>query len=297
MFDFWKEVVINDTDRFSVELGLDGAEVLRVKGVADYSTDGIVGGKIYHTAPVKTGVPAEVSLKSVTAPAAGNILQLVLKIAQVGKADGEYALPWTSGKPVILEADTVANIIAKAAKVDGLSASGSVITCGDANMIISKAVVKELKPDGDLVKETVLNPDNAKRKSTVGSGKWLIENLRFPTTANRSYTAEHADELPQKDGWYHQYAFEYAVPTRGLHGQGTVGQEMTSVTHHVFYVLASEPYSQPFTFERGGAKVEDIEPGKVITEAKNVYTDVKEEAPSYVVDDDDLNIEYDSDSM
>ena len=283
MFDFWKEVVINDTtDRIEVLTGKDGDKVLRIKGCADYAKNGIVGGKIYHTAPVKTGYPAEVNLTSVAAPATGNILQLVLKIAQVGKADGEYALPWTSGKPVILEADTVANIIAKAAKVDGLSASGTTITCGDANMIISKAVVKELKPDGDLVKETVLNPDNARRKSTVGSGKWLIENLRFPTTANRSYTAEHADEWPQQDGWYHQFAFEYAVPNRGLHGQGTVGQEMTSVTHHVLYILDGKESALTNLLGTGTDKF-GIEAVNGTAAENGVYSDVPNEAPSIVV--------------
>lgn len=45
--------------------------------------------------------------------------------------------------------------------------------------------------------------------------------------------------MPIEDAEYVQYAFEYRAPNRGLHGQGTVGQELTSVTHHVFYVKKS----------------------------------------------------------
>ena len=37
---------------------------------------------------------------------------------------------------------------------------------------------------------------------------------------------------------YHML-FQQRSRRRGLHGQGTVGQALVSVTHHVFYVLDS----------------------------------------------------------
>lgn len=248
MFDFWKEVVINSAtvDGKQRIQNVDG--FLRVLRCADYHKDGIVGGVIYRTKPEEAKL-GQVAVTGSDA-ASGHVLQLVLKIALVGKTDGEYALPWTSGKPVILEGTTVNAILAKAAKIEGLTVSDSNIVCADGHMVIAKAVLNDIDlATGDVVEKDLLVGENASKtaelrkaaagRPAIGTGKWVIENLRFPTTANRSYTAVHADELPNADGEYVQYAFEYRAPNRGLHGQGTVGQELVSVTHHVFYVEKS----------------------------------------------------------
>ena len=64
--------------------------------------------------------------------------------------------------------------------------------------------------------------------------------------------------MPVANANYVQYAFEYAVPKRGFHGQGAVGQAVTSVTHHVFYVredLATETVDTLFGILCDGGKV------------------------------------------
>lgn len=239
MFDFWKEVVINAAkvdgrDRVEVKDGL-----LRVLRCADYKLDGIVGG-IHVTEPTEASYGKVVLGEA--AAAEGYVYQLTLKIALHGKADSEYALPWTSGKPVILEGADADAILAKAEGIRGIAVNEGAIECVDGHMIISKAKLAKIGlASGEVVTETDLLATEEARvlaagKPAVGTGEWLTENLRFPTNANRNYVAVHADETPVLGANYVQYAFEYVQPNRGLHGQGTVGQEMTSVTHHVFYV-------------------------------------------------------------
>ena len=59
----------------------------------------------------------------------------------------------------------------------------------------------------------------------------------MPTLANTGWTALHQDERPIPGGLYTQYSLKQAVKRGELQGMGAVGQEMTSVTTHVFYVL------------------------------------------------------------
>ena len=87
------------------------------------------------------------------------------------------------------------------------------------------------------VPRTVVNI--TKNIAPFGTGEWLVENLRFPTYPNLRYAGVNDDEKPVAGAFYTQFAFEYVSPSRGLHGQGTVGQALVSVTHHVFYVLDS----------------------------------------------------------
>ena len=65
----------------------------------------------------------------------------------------------------------------------------------------------------------------------------MRENLRFPTASNTRYEGLNSDETPIQNEVYTMFTFQYAVPLRGLHGQGCVGQAMSSVTTHTFYVL------------------------------------------------------------
>lgn len=240
MFDFWKEVVINsDTidghDRVQVTKG----GVLRVLRCADYAIAGIVDGKIYKTEP-SVGQKGTISVTNVADAAAGNVLRLVLDLRLVGKTDSSFAQPWSVfKKPVIVESATRDGLLRNLTAIipadyKYITVKGVTITLGCENMVARVAKVDEVDADGKVVKTTELT--TVEGKPAVGTGKWILENLRYPTNANLRYASPNADEMPIADAEYVQYAFEYAAPNRGLHGQGTVGQEMTSVTHHVFYV-------------------------------------------------------------
>ena len=68
-----------------------------------------------------------------------------------------------------------------------------------------------------------------------GTYRNIIKDLRLPTAANTQWTHIAQDEIPVIDGMYHQYTIVYCVH-RGVLGSDAVGDDVTSITEHVFYV-------------------------------------------------------------
>lgn len=77
-------------------------------------------------------------------------------------------------------------------------------------------------------------------KSVEGFGTYthILKDLRLPTIEARKFEAINQEELPVPGAKYNQYIIEYKVD-RGLFGGAAVGQQVTSKTTHVFYVLDS----------------------------------------------------------
>lgn len=77
-------------------------------------------------------------------------------------------------------------------------------------------------------------------KSVEGFGTYthILKDLRLPTIEARKFEAVNQEELPVPGAKYNQYIIEYKVD-RGLFGGAAVGQQVTSKTTHVFYVLDS----------------------------------------------------------
>lgn len=77
-------------------------------------------------------------------------------------------------------------------------------------------------------------------KSVEGFGTYthILKDLRLPTIEARKFEAVNQEELPIPGAKYNQYIIEYKVD-RGLFGGAAVGQQVTSKTTHVFYVLDS----------------------------------------------------------
>lgn len=77
-------------------------------------------------------------------------------------------------------------------------------------------------------------------KSVEGFGTYthILKDLRLPTIEARRFEAVNQEELPVPGAKYNQYIIEYKVD-RGLFGGAAVGQQVTSKTTHVFYVLDS----------------------------------------------------------
>jgi len=69
-----------------------------------------------------------------------------------------------------------------------------------------------------------------------GTAKDLIKNYSLPTLANTGWLSLNEKERPVVGAEYNQYTIEYAVERNDVHGQGAVGQSLTSVTTHVFFV-------------------------------------------------------------
>ena len=68
-----------------------------------------------------------------------------------------------------------------------------------------------------------------------GTYRNIIKDLRLPTAANTRWTHIAQDEIPVVDGTYDQYTIVYCVH-RGVLGSDAVGDDVTSITEHVFYV-------------------------------------------------------------
>lgn len=85
----------------------------------------------------------------------------------------------------------------------------------------------------DVIEGTII-------KSVEGFGTYthILKDLRLPTIEARKFEAVNQEELPIPGAKYNQYIIEYKVD-RGLFGGAAVGQQVTSKTTHVFYVLDS----------------------------------------------------------
>lgn len=68
-----------------------------------------------------------------------------------------------------------------------------------------------------------------------GTYGWLLRNLKFPTVENTNAFAVKASEMPAPGAKYNQYTVKYSVQRDAL-GMNAVGQVVTSITDHVFYV-------------------------------------------------------------
>ena len=259
MFDFWKEVIINDAERLSVVEGK-----VRVARCADY--DPAYVETVYKTYPT-VGACARVNLKDLISAESRVAIELGLSVGQ----DSEYARPWSVfKKPFVVEAKDEAGLIKALREAVPAHIGHVVVGEGTAELVINdpKVCVKSVKTatfnsdakvnDWNALeeKEGVITPNAV----PVGTSEWILENLRFPTHVNTRIAAPNADDMPNGGANYVQYAFEYAVPKRGFHGQGAVGQAITSVTHHVFYVREDLAPKADSVFAKLGGLVEINEP-------------------------------------
>ena len=269
MFDFQKEVIINSnllddgvTPRFMV---MDGpVKLFRVLRCADYRKEGLVEGVIYKT-PAEKG---QVASAAFNLPTKEGTYRVVIGITLIGKYLADYAMPWSNfGKAVLAEFEVSAEDLGKTKELQEkmikaiemaipenyryvrVSAEDSdkvLVSCTDSHQVITVAELQEQRgiscPDSCTEKQYVTVDEAVevtKNKMEIGTAAWLQENLRFPSYPNIRYAALNEEEYPVNGGLYTQFSFLYCMPRKGLHGQGTVGQALKSVTTHTFYVLSS----------------------------------------------------------
>lgn len=269
MFDFQKEVIINSNllddgvnPRFMV---IDGpVKLFRVLRCADYRKEGLVEGVIYKT-PAEKG---QVASAAFNLPTKEGTYRVVIGITLIGKYLADYAMPWSNfGKAVLAEFEVSAEDLGKTKELQEkmikaiemaipenyryvrVSAEDSdkvLVSCTDSHQVITVAELQEQRgiscPDSCTEKQYVTVDEAVevtKNKMEIGTAAWLQENLRFPSYPNIRYAALNEEEYPVNGGLYTQFSFLYCMPRKGLHGQGTVGQALKSVTTHTFYVLSS----------------------------------------------------------
>ena len=72
-------------------------------------------------------------------------------------------------------------------------------------------------------------------KQPFATGAWLLENQRLPNSNNFRYFGFN-DEMPIAGLVYTQYTFDYVSDRPGLGGHSGVGQDITAITNHTFFV-------------------------------------------------------------
>lgn len=237
MFDFWKEVIINDVD--DIVKTEDGLRIGNVTYKPDHIVkDGGEKGVVYKT-PCEKGTSAVI-----TVPSISEATRVRIELGLSAGQSSEFAAPYfASKKTVVVDADDNTGIVkALGIALEGLvdvNKTGKTITFKDKKVCVNSVhtatiddTTKDWGDESDVTKTWL----TTKNVLPVGTGAWIIENLRYPTGVNTAYVGPNADETVDPKGEYTQYAFEYAVRKRGIGGQGAVGQALTSVTHHVFYV-------------------------------------------------------------
>lgn len=274
MFDFQKEVIINSnvledgvTPRFKAMTG--AVNLFRVLRCADYRKEGLIDGVVYKTMYNKGVAPSVI----LNVPTDVGIYRVIVGFSLDGKYLSDYAYPWYKfGKPIMAEFELDTSNLADAqeimikaiemaipenyrfARVTKVDTNKVKISGIDSHQTIKVAELQLADNNGcpaDACNEwtyvTVFDAlSKANRKDSyvpnemeVGTAAWIQENLRFPSYPNLRYDALNEEEYPVKGGLYVQYSFGYCSPRRGLHGQGTVGQALKSITTHTFYVLSS----------------------------------------------------------
>lgn len=263
-------------DTVAEDIGSDPAHyrapkegVFRVLRCADYTKSAVKDGKIHKTFGTK-GKVAQVEIN--LAPLADSVTEpmqyrILVDISLENRYYSDYKYPWSEfHKPIMAEFEVTpgmdAKAIAEAAKkslklyipsdykyavVTLPDAAGKlVLRCSDPYQVIKAVKVQYLSEEGcmhgcanPVYYDKAVEVNITKNVAPFATGEWLTENLRFPTYPNLRYASVNDDEKPIRGATYVQYTFDYVSPRKGLSGQGTVGQALTSVTHHVFYVLDS----------------------------------------------------------
>ena len=186
---------------------------------------------------------------------------LSFKVEMDGKFLSDWATPNYKGfyKPIVVELDLngdmdgVATYVAEQInlalpennKFIKVEAEGNnvVITATDNYMIFNADTFKLEKLESPSCGESCVGEYYEKTlavKITPGiqpfaTGAWLLENQRLPNSNNYRYFGFN-DEMPIAGLTYTQYTFDYETERVGLGGHSGVGQGITAITNHTFFV-------------------------------------------------------------
>lgn len=261
MFQYTNTIVLNSLK--DVTTGLDkivkGSDSIEVRRVNKFLKSNV-------SAMYKRAASDPVIGKAeftITNPGAG-IYRLKLYIRLSGSQNSYYSNDFVfKGKPFVYEFkiasnSTTATDVAKEIKrvIDKIQAfygdkyiktevAGDKLTIHgvDEYQLFTEAKIQKLNtaannPLTNEVFEDVTKGTITKSVEGFGTYTHILKDLRLPTIEARKFEAVNQEELPVPGAKYNQYIIEYKVD-RGLFGGAAVGQQVTSKTTHVFYVLDS----------------------------------------------------------
>lgn len=261
MFQYTNTIVLNSLKDVTTGLNkiVEGSDNIEVRRVNKFLKSNV-------SAMYKRAASDPVIGKAefiITNPGAG-IYRLKLYIRLSGSQNSYYSNDFVfKGKPFVYEfritsGSTAATDVAKEIKrvIDKIQAfygdkyiktevaENKLIIHGvDEYQLFTEAKIQKLNtaannPLTNEVFEDVIEGTITKSVEGFGTYTHILKDLRLPTIEARRFEAVNQEELPVPGAKYNQYIIEYKVD-RGLFGGAAVGQQVTSKTTHVFYVLDS----------------------------------------------------------
>lgn len=252
MFNYIKDMIINDVANTVVVDGETGTVV--VKRGANYKVDNIIDKKIYKTVG-NAGTCAVLKVPYVAVPAGSDYRHYAIFVDTPSQQLSDYAFAnWHEfGKPILFEsAATSVNELATMFKLMlqpdnemytvSISGTDVILTFKESWMHVSEANVYNHVVESDSLVLDSVNAPTVTRANVAefATAKWLVENLRFPSYPNLRYNRLYSDEAPVPGTVYTQYAFQYGVKHYIEGGLSGVGQNVDSITTHVFYVPSGD---------------------------------------------------------
>ena len=260
MFQYTNTIVLNSLkdvttglDKF-VERTIDGQPALDVRRVNLFKKPNV--SKMFKRA-ASDPVIGNVSFKMTQQDAGIYRIKLYMRLS--GSQNSYYANDFVfKGKPLVYEfriaSNTTpgANVAAEAKRVidkiqtlygdkwiktsvdeDVLTISGT-----DEYQLFTEAKLQKLNmaannPLTNEVFEDIAEGTIVPCREGFGTYTHILKDLRLPTMESRRFEAVNQEELPIPGMKYNQYTIYYKVD-RGLFGGAALGQQVTSMTTHVF---------------------------------------------------------------
>lgn len=270
MFQYTNTILLNSLKDVTTGLDkaiirqIDGKDALDVRRFGLYKKDNVVN--IYKREALDP-VIGNVSFKMTQQDKGIYRIKLYMRLS--GSQNSYYANDFVfKGKPLVYEFrlnsdSTQATEVAKEAKrvIDKIqtlygdkwiktSVNDDVLTISgvDEYQLFTEAKLQKLNVAANNaltneVYEDIIQGTIVPCREGFGTYTQIIKDLRLPTIESRRFEAVNQEELPIPGMKYNQYVLYYKVD-RGLFGGAALGQQVTSMTTHVFYV--AQPYAAEF---------------------------------------------------
>lgn len=265
MFTYTNTVVINsDTDELSGLVKFEGRNnQFRVKRVGRFNKDSV---KYISKREGYKGIISTATFTPPTAPSEAGAedfyrIELFMRLSGSQASTMATAATVYKSKPIHIEfkvahedkASTIADNMVKAVrffqqnlypyiKASKNESDKVVISGTDEYEVFNKAELQKLVsatvsvyPDDQNQYKKVSEAVIANGKEGFGTYTYIMKNLRLPTLEALRFGSPTQDEMPVIGMLYNQYTLEYCKD-RGIMGSDAVGDTVTSITHHVFFV-------------------------------------------------------------
>lgn len=206
----------------------------------------------------RSGTASSFQLQDITVPEGADSIRMEVKLGQVGKYDSEYQNALTrAGKVINIELPANAGVIEAEEWAKGLktylkhtgnrvfSVSDSYkVTGNDTYLTFKDVKFYAVTPSATAISKEVELAEPAGLNvfqvvPAFGDCNWIMHNLRLPSYANTRWAAPGKYDRPEAGAVYDQVTIRVRADRGEVSGSATVGQELVSLTSHVFYVKQS----------------------------------------------------------